>query len=79
MRDILSSAFQSAGQRCSALRCLYVQEDVAETVTEMLFGAMDDLALGDPWQLETDVGPVIDATAQAAIAAYIDQARAEGT
>jgi RHH-type transcriptional regulator, proline utilization regulon repressor / proline dehydrogenase / delta 1-pyrroline-5-carboxylate dehydrogenase len=78
VRDILSSAFQSAGQRCSALRCLYVQEDVAESVTEMLFGAMDDLALGDPWQLETDVGPVIDATAQAAIAAYIDQARAEG-
>ena len=78
VRDILASAFQSAGQRCSALRCLYLQEDVAETVTEMLFGAMDDLALGDPWQLETDVGPVIDAAAQAAIAAYIDQARAEG-
>ncbi|MFN5827646.1 MAG: L-glutamate gamma-semialdehyde dehydrogenase, partial [Rhodobacterales bacterium] len=78
VRDILASAFQSAGQRCSALRCLYVQEDVAETVTEMLFGAMDDLALGDPWQLATDVGPVIDAEAQASIAAYIAKARAEG-
>ncbi|MCA3514033.1 MAG: bifunctional proline dehydrogenase/L-glutamate gamma-semialdehyde dehydrogenase PutA [Rhodobacter sp.] len=78
VRDILASAFQSAGQRCSALRCLYVQEDVAETVTEMLFGAMDDLALGDPWQLATDIGPVINAEAQASIAAHIAEARAEG-
>ena len=51
VRDILASALQSAGQRCSALRCLYLQQDVAEPVQEMLFGAMDDLALGDPWQL----------------------------
>ncbi len=78
VRDILASAFQSAGQRCSALRCLYVQEDIAETVTEMLFGAMDDLAMGDPWSLSTDVGPVIDAQAQRAIADYVAQARAEG-
>ncbi len=78
VRDILASSFQSAGQRCSALRCLYVQEDVADTVTEMLFGAMDDLALGDPWHLATDVGPVIDTQAQAGIRAYIDAARTEG-
>lgn len=78
VRDIIGSAFQSAGQRCSALRCLYVQEDIAETVTEMLFGAMDELALGDPAELSTDVGPVIDAQAQAGIAAYLDAARAEG-
>ncbi|NUB43996.1 bifunctional proline dehydrogenase/L-glutamate gamma-semialdehyde dehydrogenase PutA [Fertoebacter nigrum] len=78
VRDILAAAFQSAGQRCSALRCLYVQEDVAETVQEMLFGAMDELALGDPWELATDIGPVIDATAQADIAAYVAAARAEG-
>ncbi|NEX48535.1 bifunctional proline dehydrogenase/L-glutamate gamma-semialdehyde dehydrogenase PutA [Pseudotabrizicola algicola] len=78
VRDILASSFQSAGQRCSALRCLYVQEDIAETVLEMLFGAMDDLALGDPWHLATDVGPVIDAEAQAGIAGYVAQARAEG-
>ncbi|AZL58520.1 bifunctional proline dehydrogenase/L-glutamate gamma-semialdehyde dehydrogenase PutA [Tabrizicola piscis] len=78
VRDILASSFQSAGQRCSALRCLYVQEDVADTVTEMLFGAMDDLALGDPWHLATDVGPVIDAEAQAGIRSYIDAARSEG-
>ncbi|TAG08715.1 MAG: L-glutamate gamma-semialdehyde dehydrogenase, partial [Rhodobacterales bacterium] len=78
VRDILASAFQSAGQRCSALRCLYVQEDVADTVTDMLFGAMDDLALGDPWQLATDIGPVIDSQAQYGIADYIAKARAEG-
>ncbi|PJF09066.1 bifunctional proline dehydrogenase/L-glutamate gamma-semialdehyde dehydrogenase PutA [Pseudorhodobacter sp. MZDSW-24AT] len=78
VRDILASSFQSAGQRCSALRCLYVQEDIAETVLEMLFGAMEDLALGDPWDLATDVGPVIDAEAQKGIADYVAQARAEG-
>jgi RHH-type transcriptional regulator, proline utilization regulon repressor / proline dehydrogenase / delta 1-pyrroline-5-carboxylate dehydrogenase len=78
VRDILASSFQSAGQRCSALRCLYLQEDVAETVKEMLYGAMDELALGDPLDLFTDVGPVIDATAQAAIADYIAAARTEG-
>jgi RHH-type proline utilization regulon transcriptional repressor/proline dehydrogenase/delta 1-pyrroline-5-carboxylate dehydrogenase len=78
VRDILAASFQSAGQRCSALRCLYVQEDIAEPLTEMLFGAMDELALGDPWQLSTDVGPVIDAEAKADIAAYVAQARSEG-
>jgi RHH-type proline utilization regulon transcriptional repressor/proline dehydrogenase/delta 1-pyrroline-5-carboxylate dehydrogenase len=78
VRDIIASSFQSAGQRCSALRCLYVQEDIADTVTEMLFGAMDDLSLGDPWYLATDIGPVIDAEAQAGIRAYVDAARSEG-
>ncbi len=78
VRDILASSFQSAGQRCSALRCLYVQEDVADTVLHMLKGAMDDLTLGDPWHLETDTGPLIDATAATGIAAYIADATAEG-
>jgi RHH-type proline utilization regulon transcriptional repressor/proline dehydrogenase/delta 1-pyrroline-5-carboxylate dehydrogenase len=78
VRDILTASFQSAGQRCSALRCLYVQEDVAETLQEMLFGAMDELALGDPWGLFTDVGPVIDAEAKAGIVDYIAAAKAEG-
>ncbi|MEO6299864.1 MAG: bifunctional proline dehydrogenase/L-glutamate gamma-semialdehyde dehydrogenase PutA, partial [Paracoccaceae bacterium] len=78
VRDILASSFQSAGQRCSALRCLYLQEDVADTVEEMLFGAMDELALGNPWDLAVDVGPVIDAEAQSGIAAYVASARAEG-
>ncbi len=78
VRDILASAFQSAGQRCSALRCLYVQQDVAETMQEMLFGAMDELALGDPWDLATDVGPVIDAEAEAGIREHIETARSDG-
>ncbi|ATI40920.1 bifunctional proline dehydrogenase/L-glutamate gamma-semialdehyde dehydrogenase [Pacificitalea manganoxidans] len=78
IRDIVASAFQSAGQRCSALRCLYVQEDVADTLLEMLQGAMDELRLGDPWHLSTDVGPVIDAEAKAGIDAHIATARTEG-
>ena len=78
VRDILASSFQSAGQRCSALRCLYLQEDVAKPITEMLFGAMDDLQPGDPWDLATDTGPVIDAEAQGTIRAHVDAARAEG-
>jgi len=78
VRDVLASSFQSAGQRCSALRCLYLQEDVADTVKEMLYGAMEDLEAGNPWDLATDVGPVIDAKAQADIRAYIEAARAEG-
>ena len=78
IRDIVVSAFQSAGQRCSALRCLYVQEDIADTFTEMLIGAMDELQLGDPWQLQTDVGPVISQDAQRDINAYVDQAASAG-
>ena len=78
VRDILASAFQSAGQRCSALRCLYLQEDVAKPITEMLFGAMDDLQPGDPWDLATDTGPVIDTEAQSGIQAHVDTARREG-
>ncbi|GGE00528.1 L-proline dehydrogenase /delta-1-pyrroline-5-carboxylate dehydrogenase [Gemmobacter megaterium] len=78
VRDIVGSAFQSAGQRCSALRCLYVQEDIADTVQDMLLGAMEDLAIGDPWHFATDVGPVIDAEAAGDIRAHIAAARAEG-
>jgi RHH-type proline utilization regulon transcriptional repressor/proline dehydrogenase/delta 1-pyrroline-5-carboxylate dehydrogenase len=71
VRDIIASAFQSAGQRCSALRCLYVQEDIAEGFLRMLFGAMDELTLGDPWDFSTDIGPVIDAKAHQGMEAYI--------
>ena len=78
VRDILASAFQSAGQRCSALRCLYVQEDVSGKVLTMLRGAMDELTLGNPWELATDIGPVIDDEARAAIMRHIEKARAEG-
>ena len=78
VQAIVESAFQSAGQRCSALRCLYVQEDIAQSFQHMLIGAMKALNMGDPWQLSTDVGPVIDETARAGIAAHIDTARSEG-
>jgi RHH-type proline utilization regulon transcriptional repressor/proline dehydrogenase/delta 1-pyrroline-5-carboxylate dehydrogenase len=78
VRDVLLSAFRSAGQRCSALRVLLVQEDVADGVLEMLRGAMAELRLGDPWDLSTDVGPVIDAAARDAILAHVAQARTEG-
>ncbi|SOC02721.1 bifunctional proline dehydrogenase/L-glutamate gamma-semialdehyde dehydrogenase PutA [Rhodobacter maris] len=71
VRDIVASAFRSAGQRCSALRCLYVQDDIAPRILEMLKGAMDELTLGDPWQVETDIGPVIDAEAQSLIEAWV--------
>jgi RHH-type proline utilization regulon transcriptional repressor/proline dehydrogenase/delta 1-pyrroline-5-carboxylate dehydrogenase len=61
--DSVTSAFNSAGQRCSALRILVVQEDIAQRVLELLAGAMDELTIGPAWQLSTDVGPVIDAAA----------------
>src|SRR3546814_8172748 len=77
-RDAVASAFQSAGQRCSALRLLCVQEDVAETMIAMVAGAMAELNVGDPSILSTDVGPIIDAEARANIAAYVAEARAAG-
>lgn len=60
VKDVIASAFQSAGQRCSAARVLFVQEDIADKVIGMLAGAMAELKVGDPGQLSTDVGPVID-------------------
>jgi RHH-type proline utilization regulon transcriptional repressor/proline dehydrogenase/delta 1-pyrroline-5-carboxylate dehydrogenase len=78
VQAVVESAFQSAGQRCSALRCLYLQEDVAEDVLTMLKGAMELLDLDDPWHLATDSGPVIDEGSRAKILAHIDEARAEG-
>ncbi len=78
VKDIVTSAFQSAGQRCSALRILYLQEDIAEGFLKMLFGAMDELKLGDPWELNTDIGPVINETARQGIADHIETARRNG-
>lgn len=78
VRDILASAFQSAGQRCSALRILYVQKDVEEKLLKMLHGAMDELHIGDPWYLDSDVGPVINGTAKKGIDDHIAKARSEG-
>jgi RHH-type proline utilization regulon transcriptional repressor/proline dehydrogenase/delta 1-pyrroline-5-carboxylate dehydrogenase len=60
VKDVMASAFDSAGQRCSAARVLFVQDDVADKVIAMLKGAMDELVVGDPALLSTDVGPVID-------------------
>ena len=78
VRDILVSAFQSAGQRCSALRILYVQEEAKARLLHMLDGAMDALHIGDPWNLDTDVTPVIDAQAQQQINDYVDNMEASG-
>lgn len=77
-RDIVTSAFQSAGQRCSALRVLYVQEDIAPALTEMLTGAMAELSAGRPWARSSDLGPVISQQAQQDITDHIDCARHEG-
>lgn len=78
VRDILASSFQSAGQRCSALRVLYVQRDVEKKMLDMLHGAMDELHIGDPWYLDSDVGPVISAAAKKGIEQHIAKARSDG-
>ncbi len=70
VRDVLASAFDSAGQRCSAARLLFVQDDVAPRVIPMLRGAMAELRVGDPLDYATDVGPVIDAEARAKLDAH---------
>ena len=74
---VVSSAFQSAGQRCSALRIVCVQDDIADEFEQILRGAMDALQMGDPYKLETDIGPVIDAKARDNITAHIE--RLKGT
>jgi len=69
--DVITSAFQSAGQRCSCLRILFIQEDIYASTLKMLREAMESLTIGDPQWISTDVGPVIDAAAQADIESYI--------
>ena len=71
-RDVISSAFQSAGQRCSALRVLFVQEDVADGMIKMIAGAMEALKVGDPSDLATDVGPVIDEAAKKVLDEHLE-------
>ncbi|WP_295813120.1 bifunctional proline dehydrogenase/L-glutamate gamma-semialdehyde dehydrogenase PutA [uncultured Nitratireductor sp.] len=78
VRDIVASAFQSAGQRCSALRMLYVQSDVEDRILKMLKGAMQALSIGDPWDVSTDVGPVIDDEAFETISAYTQKMSGKG-
>ena len=76
--DVVESAFASAGQRCSALRVLFLQEDIADKVETLLAGAMQELQLGDPRQLATDVGPVIDAGAREKLQDHIECYRQRG-
>ncbi len=78
VRDVLTSSFQSAGQRCSALRVLCLQEDVADDMLAMIRGGFEALMIGDPTHLASDVGPVIDHEAQAALNTHIDWARSAG-
>ncbi len=70
VRDVITSAFDSAGQRCSALRVLFLQEDIAEPVLTMLLGAIEELTVGDPLDYATDVGPVIDEAAEGMLNAH---------
>ena len=73
VHDAITSAFNSAGQRCSALRVLFVQQDIAPRVLEMLGGAMDELTTGDPALLETDIGPVISSAAKNKLQQHADR------
>ncbi len=77
VRDVLTSAFGSSGQRCSALRVLYLQQEIADRVIEMLAGAMQRLVIGDPALLRTDVGPVIDDAARDDLLAHIERLHRE--
>lgn len=76
--DVISSGFQSAGQRCSALRVLFLQEDIADKVITMLKGALAELHVGNPAKLSTDIGPVIDQKALDALNAHSDYMETHG-
>jgi len=75
--DVMNSAFLSAGQRCSALRLLFLQEDIADAVLDMIAGAMDELVIGDPSDPRTDIGPVITGAAADGLSAHIARMRSE--
>ena len=75
VQDVVQSAFNSAGQRCSALRALCLQKEIAPRVLDLLLGHMDEWATGDPARLDTDMGPVIDAAAQSRLESYIGKAQ----
>ena len=76
--DVVESAFTSAGQRCSALRVLYVQEEIAPRLLEVLSGAMQELRVGNPVELSTDLGPVIDDAAKQELQGHIDDLKNSG-
>lgn len=75
--DVVQSAFYSAGQRCSALRVLYIQEEIADKAIEMISGAMGSVRLGDPSKIETDIGPIIDETARNGLQEHVKRMRGE--
>ncbi len=77
VRDLVASAFDSAGQRCSAARLLFVQDDIAKRLLPMLTGAMEELVIGDPLDYATDVGPVIDEDARQMLEAHKARMKAE--
>ncbi len=79
VQDAIASAFDSAGQRCSALRVLCLQAEIADSTISMLRGAMQQLRVGNPGVLETDVGPVIDTEAQAGLLQHIDRFKQQAT
>ena len=78
VRDVVASAFQSAGQRCSALRVLYLQEDIAEAMLTMIRGGFEALEIGDPSKLASDLGPVIDEAAQRALQTHVSSMIEQG-
>jgi RHH-type proline utilization regulon transcriptional repressor/proline dehydrogenase/delta 1-pyrroline-5-carboxylate dehydrogenase len=77
VQDVIRSAFHSAGQRCSALRVLFLQDDVADRIMELLAGAMQELVIGDPKFLSSDVGPVIDGAALEELTAHAERMEKE--
>lgn len=77
-KDVLDSAFKSAGQRCSALRLLLVQQDAADDIITIIQGAMKQLTVGNPQNLSTDCGPVINQSAKTKLQAHIDNMQAKG-
>jgi hypothetical protein len=78
VRDAVMSAFDSAGQRCSALRVLFLQSDIADKVLKLLSGAVAELKIGDPMKLDTDIGPVIDGEALAMLEAHAARMARDG-
>jgi RHH-type transcriptional regulator, proline utilization regulon repressor / proline dehydrogenase / delta 1-pyrroline-5-carboxylate dehydrogenase len=78
-RDVLTSAFDSAGQRCSSLRVLFLQDDVADKMLDQILGAMDELKIGDPFDLSTDIGPIIDEEARSNLQAHATRMTKQAT
>jgi len=78
VEDVINSAFYSAGQRCSALRILFLQEEIADKIIDMLAGAMEELVIGDPGLLATDVGPVINTASRDELQSHVERMEREG-